>query len=65
MALLLVKADFDRDAGVWYVSQSDVPGLSTEASSFDLLCEKVLSMAPELLELNGWTDEGEVMFRSL
>lgn len=60
MALLLVKADFDREAGVWYVSQSDVPGLATEAPSFDLLCEKVLRMAPELLELNGWEDGREV-----
>jgi hypothetical protein len=60
MALLLVKAAFDREAGVWYVSDSDVPGLATEAPTFDRLCEKVLVMAPELLELNGWKDGREV-----
>jgi hypothetical protein len=60
MTLLVVKAAFDREAGVWYVSDSDVPGLATEASSFDLLCEKVIVMAPELLELNGGPDEREV-----
>ena len=60
MSLLLVKAAFDRDAGVWFVSGSDVPGLATEAPSFDLLCEKVEAMVPELLELNGWRDGREV-----
>lgn len=60
MSLLVVKAAFDRDTGVWYVSDTEVPGLSTEAPSFDALCEKVLIMAPELLELNGWQDGREV-----
>ena len=61
MALLLVKAAFDREAAVWYVSDTDVPGLATEAASFDALCEKVLAIAPELLELNGWQDGREVV----
>ena len=60
MALLVVKATFDREAAVWYVSDTEVPGLATEAESFDALCEKVLAMAPELLELNGWQDGREV-----
>ena len=54
MALLVVKAAFDRDAGVWYVADSDVPGLTTEAATFDALCDKVTAIAPELLALNGW-----------
>ena len=60
MALLVVKAAFDRDAGVWHVSDSEVPGLVTEASSFDALCAKVLAMAPDLLALNGWEGSPEV-----
>jgi hypothetical protein len=60
MSLLVVKAAFDREAGVWCVSDSDVPGLATEASSFDLLCMKVEVMVAELLELNGWSDGREV-----
>jgi hypothetical protein len=60
MTLLVVKASYDRDAGVWYVSDSEVPGLATEASSFDALCQRVLDMVPELLELNGWQDRGEL-----
>jgi hypothetical protein len=60
MALLVVKAAFDRDAGVWYVSDSDVPGLATEAASFDDLCARVVSLTPDLLALNGWEGDGEV-----
>ncbi len=60
MALLVVKAAFDRDAGVWYVSDSDVPGLATEAAGFDELCAKVVSLTPDLLALNGWDGDGEV-----
>jgi hypothetical protein len=63
MALLVVKAAFDRDAGVWYVSDSEVPGLATEAASFDALCEKVTAFTPDLLALMGWECEGEVVFK--
>jgi hypothetical protein len=60
MALLVVKAAFDRDAGVWYVSDSEVPGLATEAANFDALCERIASITPDLLALNGWEGGGEV-----
>lgn len=56
MALFVVKAVRDNEAGVWYVSESDVPGLATEAENFDELCKKILIMVPELLELNGWDE---------
>ncbi|MFM8746052.1 MAG: DUF1902 domain-containing protein [Aestuariivirga sp.] len=59
MALLVVKATFDRDAGVWYVSDSEVPGLATEAASFDAFCERIASIAPDLLALNGWEGDRE------
>ena len=48
----VVKAAFDDEAEVWFVEHSDVPGLSTEAPSFDELCRKVGVMASELLEAN-------------
>ena len=35
MTLFVVRAARDNEAGVWYVSESDVPGLATEAESFD------------------------------
>ena len=53
MTLLVIKAAFDHEASVWHVSDSDIPGLATEARSFDSLREKLLIMVPELLEANG------------
>ena len=59
MALLVVRAALDTEAGVWYVADSDVPGLATEAASFDELCRKILIMVPELLDANGWDGDPE------
>jgi hypothetical protein len=53
MSLYVVKAGFDADADVWFVEHTDVPGLATEAASFETLCEKIKVMAAELLEANG------------
>jgi len=47
-----VKCDWDAEAGVWFVSDSDVPGLSVEASSIDEMKKKVLEAAVELIALN-------------
>jgi hypothetical protein len=49
MARVQVKAAFDKDAGVWFVRDSNVPGLATEAPSLDGLVEKLSVMIPELL----------------
>ena len=59
MALLVVRAALDTEAGVWYVTDSAVPGLATEAASFDELCRKILIMVPELLDANGWDGDPE------
>lgn len=48
-----VKAEWDGDAGVWVATSEDVPGLATEAGTFDGLVEKLRVMVPELLEANG------------
>jgi predicted RNase H-like HicB family nuclease len=53
MSLYVVKAGFDADAGVWFVEHTDVPGLATEAPTFDELRHKIEIMAAELLEANG------------
>ena len=41
--------DFDTEAGVWYVCDSTLPGLRTEAESFDALVDKLRIMVPDLL----------------
>jgi hypothetical protein len=37
---------------VWYVAESDVPGLVTEAATLKEMETKLLRMVPELMELN-------------
>jgi predicted RNase H-like HicB family nuclease len=48
----LVTAEWDSEAGVWVANSDDIPGLVTEAKSLDVLIERVLAVAPELLEDN-------------
>ena len=42
----------DEEAGVWYVSDTNVPGLVAEAASERELQEKIRELVPELYELN-------------
>lgn len=48
-----IHAMWDEEARVWFVSESDVPGLATEAPTVDDLISKLRIMVPEMLELNG------------
>ncbi len=48
-----VNCNWDEEANVWYVAESDVPGLATEAATVEELERKLLVMIPELLGLNG------------
>ena len=50
MKQLTVNALWDDEAQVWVASSEDVPGLSTEASTLELLTQKLTVMIPELLE---------------
>jgi predicted RNase H-like HicB family nuclease len=47
-----VSCQWDSETSVWYVAESDVPGLVTEASTLEELEAKLMRMIPELLELN-------------
>lgn len=49
---LRVSAAYDDEAGVWYVADSEVPGLSCEAEIADGLLAKLARIVPELIELN-------------
>ena len=48
-----VNANWDTEAGVWVATNDDVPGLVTEAKTFESLLKKLRIMVPEMLELNG------------
>jgi predicted RNase H-like HicB family nuclease len=43
---------WDDEAHVWYVAETDVPGLVTEAPTLEEMERKLLVMIPEMLELN-------------
>ncbi|MCC5635708.1 DUF1902 domain-containing protein [Nostoc sp. CHAB 5844] len=47
-----VSAFWDSEAEVWVASSDDLPGLVTEASTIELLTEKLKLIIPELCELN-------------
>jgi predicted RNase H-like HicB family nuclease len=48
----VVTAEWDDEAGVWVATSDDIPGLVTEAATLDALLERVMAVAPELLEDN-------------
>ena len=60
-----VRADWDEEAEVWYVSQSDVPGLVAEAETAEKLIALLNELIPELLELNGTEAGSEVQYSIL
>jgi predicted RNase H-like HicB family nuclease len=53
---LEVRAHWDPEAGVWWAESDDIPGLVTEAKTFDELVSNVCALIPDLLELNGVTN---------
>lgn len=52
MKKLSVHAMWDAEAGVWVANSKDVKGLVTEATSREILVEKLKVMIPELMALN-------------
>ena len=47
-----VSCTWDAEAGVWYATSEDIPGLVAEAESLESLIEELRILAPDLLELN-------------
>ena len=47
-----VSCTWDAEAGVWYATSEDVPGLVAEADTLESLIEELKIFAPDLLELN-------------
>ena len=63
----LIQAFWDEEASVWVAQSDDVPGLITEARTFEALLKKLRTMVPELLEPNGVSTGcgGKVRYRVL
>jgi Domain of unknown function (DUF1902) len=47
-----IDVSFDEEAGVWYVCDSEVPGLVAEAPTEEELLALLQVRVPELIELN-------------
>jgi len=50
---IIVDAMWDQEARVFVATSVDVPGLVTEADTWEALQQKLNVLIPELLELNG------------
>ncbi len=50
-----INLTWDNEANVWIATSEDIAGLVLESGSFDALLERVRFAVPELLALNGTT----------
>ena len=46
------EISWDEEAGVWYISDTDFPGLVAEAASERDLVKRIRALIPELYALN-------------
>ena len=60
-----IRAQWDGEAGVWVAESDDVPGLVAEADSPKVLAQKLRTLIPELLELNGVVGDRNASFHVL
>lgn len=52
MTTWTIKAEYDPDAHVWWVAESDVPGLAADAGTLEMLAAKAGAMLPDLIEIH-------------
>ncbi|MEO5923150.1 MAG: DUF1902 domain-containing protein [Bryobacteraceae bacterium] len=60
-----IRAQWDSEAGVWVAESEDVPGLVAEGDSPNVLIQKLKTLIPELLELNGVLSDRAASFHVL
>lgn len=55
---------WDAEAGVWYIAETDFPGLVAEAETEDALVAKIRQRIPDLYEANkhliSWLPNGDL-----
>jgi hypothetical protein len=57
--IIVVKAAYDADAGVWWVEGGDIEGLNLEADSLEELLHKLPGAITDLLEASGDDEYGK------
>lgn len=55
MSLIVVKAAYDPEAKVWFVEESDLPGLNVETDTIETMIQQLPLAIADLLEN---TEEG-------
>jgi predicted RNase H-like HicB family nuclease len=53
-----IQASWDAEAEVWYVVESDVPGLHAEGETLEELFEVLKELVPELVGANVFSKQG-------
>lgn len=48
----LLKAEWDSEATVWYIAESDILGLCLEAATLEDLARDIAQLTPEMMEAN-------------
>ena len=57
-----VQLVWDDEAEVWMTTSDDIPGLILEDDSADKLIQRVMLVAPEIIELNGVEKRQDIYF---
>ena len=60
-----IKVEWDAEAAVWYIEDSNVPGLVGEATTLETMMVLLQRRIPELLEENGCPRDDEIPLRLL
>ncbi len=63
MSKFEIHADWDAEAKVWTAYSDDIPGLVTEAETWDALIARATAAATELLALNHIPHDAQVELR--
>jgi hypothetical protein len=58
--LVSVTAAYDPEADVWYVANSNLPGLNADERSLQRLSAKLLGMARDLLDEEGAPEDQDI-----
>lgn len=56
----VIVCAWDDEAKVWYIQESEVPGLSIEAPTREAMNNRIEQAIPELLRLNAHLNDQEI-----
>lgn len=60
-----ICVEWDAEAGVWYIEDSNVPGLVGEAPTLEAMMSLLRVRVPEMLAENGCPADDEIPLRVL